>query len=324
MDLENPPLPYELFRDFIVKEDMDIIYVPVLFDGDLARQALAYYNREPKRGEPGTNRKASQRRVELYRDDMLAGEWVDLSPQPIMFSVPNAKGKWEQVDGQQRLKALVEASKTNPDIQIVFWVCLNVPLETKPILDLVKPRTGANFLQMEGEVNAGALSSAARLLHCYLHVDYVSGESWRRTRWSNKLQGDVLAAYPGLRQGIVEGQRVKSLMKTHIAAVSWLLICMEYDPFVAAEFMGGLEVGANLDVNDARLRYRNFLLRAASMRRPWEGFELFALTIKAFNAWMLKHPDFKPSFRRNETFPQLLSKSRYEEIKSTMLDLDGV
>lgn len=312
------PDPRELLMDHVIDTDMEMI--PVLVNGELARDILAWYNLPPKPGVRGTNRKPSPIRIKRYRGDMLNGEWFH-SPQPIILSEPNADGKVEQSDGQQRLMSLVEASKEDPNIALPFWFCINSPLRNKIILDTGKPKTPADFLRMEGETNANPLAYAAKLLYCWHNIEYTSPDVWKSARFSSQMQEETLQKHPGLRQGIALAMDLRSLVRPYITAVIWYLIDQEYDAFKAAEFINGLETGANLGVSDARLRFRNFLSRAAANRRKWEGYEQFALMIKAFNAWMLKDPDFNPTFRKNEKFPRLLQKQQWEEMTET-LELD--
>lgn len=318
MKTQNPkpaPDPKVLLAGHIIDTQMEMI--PVLVDAELARDVLAWFNLPPKPGQKGTNRKPSQLRIKRYTGDMNNGEWYH-SPQPIVLSEPNAEGKVEQSDGQQRLMSLVEASKTNPDIALPFWFCINSPLANKVIIDTGKPKSHADFLRMEGETNADKLAHAAKLLYCWENIPYTAADAWRGARFSSQMQEEILAKHPGLRQGITMALDLKSLVRPYITAVTWYIIDQEYDAFKAAEFINGLEKGANLDVNDARLRFRNFLSRAAINHRPWAGYEQFALMIKAFNAWMLKDQDFKPTFRKNEKFPMLLTRQRWERITETL------
>lgn len=312
------PDPKTLLMDHIIDTDMEMI--PVLVDGELARDILAWFNLPPKPGKKGTNRKPSPIRIKRYTGDMNNGEWFH-SPQPIILSEPNAQGKVEQSDGQQRLMSLVEASKTNPDIALPFWFCINSPLSNKLVLDTGKPKSSADFLRMEGEANANPLAYAAKLLHCWHNIPYTSADAWRAARFSSQMQEELLAKHPGLRQGVTIAMDLRSLVRPQITAVAWYLIDQEYDAFKAAEFINGLETGADLGINDARLRFRNFLARAAVNHRKWEGYEQLALMVKAFNAWMLKDEDFTPTFKKNEKFPVLLTHSKWKEITET-LDAD--
>lgn len=297
--------PYEMIQDKVFKTDM--FFVSALVNGEMARDLVAAFNREPEAGKQATNRKASKIKIQQYADQMLAGEWF-LNPQPIVFSEPNADNEYEQEDGQQRLKAVILASLTVPDIEIPFVFCIDAPLAAKMVIDQGKPRLPSDWLRMMGEVNASPLSHALKLLYCYLEVPYESLDSWRKVRFSNQQQALFLREHPGLRQGLTIARDSRMLLQQYIGAVTWYLAAQEYDPFVASEFMNGLEKGVNLTEHDARWRFREFLARRKYQHHKWDGYEQFALTIKAFNAWMVKNPDFKPIFRRSDRFPKIISK----------------
>lgn len=305
------PSPYDVFKSNILSTDMELYVVVV--DEPMARTLLELYNREPKPGEKGTNRKASQVRINEYCATMLADEWV-LSPQPLIFSVKNKAGIEEQEDGQQRLKALIQAARTRPDIAIPFTIIIEAPLEANMVLDRGKPRSLGDYLKMNGETYADNLSNTSKLVYAYFEVDYTGPDSWRKLRYSNQMQAAYLAEHPGLRQALTIARDIRMKLPQPTAAACWYIFSQEYGPFVASEFLQGLEKGLHMSGDDSRYRLREYLSRQKELRRKWEPFERLALCIKAANAWLIGDEDFKPYFRSNERFPQLWSREKVNEL----------
>lgn len=301
--MEERKSPLEVIKPGIFETGMRFFTVWV--DEDMARDLLLF-NREPVPGKGGTNRKASKIRIALYKSRMLGGEW-DLSPQPLIFTEPHdgEYGSEEQSDGQQRLKALIEACRERPGLRLPFTICIDAPITAKWLLDSGKTRQPGDYLRMDGETNSAQLSYALRLLYCVLNVRYEAPHSWRTFSLSSTAQRQFLDAHSEIRNGLKLGLDCKLVLPPYIAAVVYYLIQEEYDAFKAAEFLNGLEKGLHMSAGDARWKVREFLSRRARDEKRRDPLELYAWTLMAANAWLRKDQDWKvPAKIRN--MPRLI------------------
>lgn len=299
-----PPEELVLRGDLV---DTPMRYVTLLVDAELARDLLQW-NQEPEVGKAGTNRKASEIKINEYAATMLADEWL-VNPHPVVFS----EAGWQE-DGQQRLKALVKAAQVRPDIRIPLTVCVKAPDASRMVMDLGKRRTPSDFLKMAGQTNTNVLAAALKMVYCYDNVPRTSPEAWRKTRWTPTLQAEVLAAHPMLREGIKVASRSRHLLTVVPGSVLWYLIyrAMEDGGEKATWFFRGLEKGVNPDEVDSRYLYREGLARASVVHRDWDSTDLLGIGIKAFNIWAVGggSDGFVFSLRKNERFPKIISKAQ--------------
>lgn len=298
--------PYEIIKPGVF--DTPMSYYTILADANMARDLLMY-NIEPVAGKEGTNRKASKVRIEEYRDKMLADRW-HLNPQPIIFSEMGPDGELQmQTDGQQRLKAVVEADKIRPGILVPLVVCVDAPVESRHVVDQGKARTAADFFRMYGEKNSKPVSDATKMLYCVLNVPFQTISLWRNRKVTPEELREFLAQHEALRQGIDIARDTKTLIQTYVGGVTWYLMWREYGPYVASEFMNGLEKGLHMDGADPRYKLRELLSRRKMEGYSWDGFEQLALLIAAANAWLHKLDRWDPKRAFNKMmavkFPQL-------------------
>lgn len=253
----------------------------------------------PQAGLSGANRKASDRVVAEYAQEMLAGRWV-LSHQGLAF---NSRGVL--VDGGHRLRAVVLAAETNPDIVVPFLVSFNVPEEATMAMDVGKRRLPNDFLTMEGETNTTALAGVIRMALCYDYVPYSGPESWTRYRVTPAVQGDYLDKHPELRDALNEAANLRRLFKVS-AIGGFIYLAKRERPDVDVDaFLDGLRYGANLEKNDPALVLRDLMLNTRKANRRLEAPEELAVLIKAFNRWVRNEPYEMLHFRSNEQFPRI-------------------
>jgi len=285
------------------KYDTNMTYHVVWVDGDLARDMLQW-NQEPQHGKAGTNRKASDKKVAEYAAAMLGEEWR-VNPQPVVYS----EAGWQE-DGQQRLKAVVLASKTKPDIRVPLTICVNAPDASRLVIDLGKRRTAADFLQMAGHAQTINLAAALKMLWCYDNVAHVDSNAWRRVRWTPHLQAEMIEKNPMVKEGLRVAAKSAHLYSRTPASVLWYLAyrAMGDGGELANWFMRGLEKGVDPDVVDARYLMREGLARAQSVHRTRDSDELLGIGIKAFNAWATgSSDDYQFGLRKTERFPKIIS-----------------
>lgn len=305
--------PYEIIRRGIF--DTNMRYFTVMADAEMARDLLGY-NIPPSRDKGGTNRSPSKVKIAEYTGKMTGGEWY-LNPQPLIFLEANEQGIVEQGDGQQRLMGLIAASQTNPDLRIPLVVCVDAPPISKMVVDQGKPRQLADWLKMAGKPNSAQLSYAIKMLRAIKEQQpFVSVPMWRNAKLTPTEQAAFLDKHPRLEQGLSIAKDCKSLAMQYVVAVVWYLLAEEYDAFKAAEFLNGLEKGANLGIDDPRLKLREYLSKMRYERYPWDGFEQLGVLITAVNAWLTGNERYKASGSftlRNKRFPELIPSARLPE-----------
>lgn len=294
--------PFSIVRDFVVKSDM--FFVEAEIGGDQARDLLLH-NKEPEEGTDATNRQASPALIKKYKLLMLSDQW-DRNPQPIVLSeiVPGVYEVSELNDGQQRLKALVEASVEDPDIRVTFTFCFNAPRDSMWVIDQGKKRLPADFVRMAGHKHARDLSSAVRMLYAVETLPFQSIGLWRKAELTPKFYSEFLKAHMPLKQGLDESLKLKmdgkSLVMPHVGAVLWYLMRDEYKVDKTTEFFNGLATGARMDMDDPRKVTREFLAVQWRSKYKWDGFEQLAVLIACANSWLLGI-DFAPKSAFNRT-----------------------
>lgn len=302
--------PFSIVKDSII--EMDMFYVPVLINGDQARDLLLY-NREPAPGTVATNRKASPGTVKNYSLTQLSGDWY-LNPHAICFSEPDENGVVELIDGQQRLKAVVLASQTNPELTVPFTLCFKSPKAAKMFFDQGKRRSPGDFLRMDGEVNANQLSNAVRMLYAMEKLrPFKSIGLWRKAKLTSVTQQEFLGGHPNLRQSLQFSRDTKGLVMPHVGAVLFYLVEQEFGVWRAKALFSALGSGANMDTDDPRLKVREFIAMKAREKPPykWDGFEQLAVLIAATNAWLIGQRNFvaKHAFSKLSTaYPELFTR----------------
>lgn len=268
-------------------------------DAELAAEFLSN-EKAPEVGVKGTNRKASAAIVAEYAAAMLRpGEWK-LNHQGIAFDEEGTL-----IDGGHRLRAVIKASETRPDLKVKFFVSFGVPADSVSTMDIGKRRLPSDFLTMHGEVNATSLSGVLRAAYCYFHVPWNGVESWTRYRLTPQPQMEFLDKNPLLRDAVYEGFALKRILKQSAGGAFWFLAKTIRPDVDVQDFVVGLRSGANLEKGNPILTLRELLLNARDARRMYEVPEELALTIKAFNRWMAGGRYESLAFRYDEQFPRI-------------------
>lgn len=311
--------PFDIIRNAELV-DSTMQYYVVMVDAELARNLLVY-NVEPGRGLVGTNRKASQVRIDTYRSAMGEGEWR-INPHAVVISGPNAAGIYALTDGQQRLKAVIEADKKQPGIRVPLVVCLYAPPESMDVMDQGKAKLPADFLKMHGIANGTLVSSALRIVYLYDEVPFDSPHSWQKTRLSVSKYLQLNGKYEGMNQAVLEASVARKTLSPSLGAALWYLMKREYGPFVASKFFEGIKFESSVTsgpLKDLRLFLGNKRLDG----HVWEPVHLLALLIVMANAWINGNDraDPKKIFRAppKTMFPRLISGADVTEERLRLL-----
>lgn len=268
---------------------------------DIAREYLSK-EKTPEAGVKGTNRKHGARTVAEYAAAMLRGEW-ELTHQGIGF---NKRG--ELVDGGHRLRAIILASQTKPDIAIKLAVTTGLSDTAMVTMDIGRRRVPADFLRMLGKTNTASLGGVIRLVYCYDNVGWTSTEGWSRHRITPRMQEDFLLQNPGLEEAIEATANVKRLFKTSAVGAFWFLARRERPDVDVDAFLEQLRTGEMLEKGDPALTLRELMLNTRAALRRFEGSQELALLIKAFNKWIAGEQSRMLAFRVDELYPRIAAK----------------
>lgn len=289
MDARDPrnQHPSDFVKECAIETDM--YYAPVWVTGDIAKDLLLY-NKLPEVGNSSTNRKPSPVVISDYAALMLQDEWY-LSPQPIIFAEKDLDKLTpddfeELIDGQQRLMGVIQAALVRSDIRVPFVLCFDAPSKAKWVLDMNKKRSPGDFMRMSGEKDPGYLAKAVKLLYAVEKLrPFKSVSLWRAVKLAPAQQSAFMDEHPALRQGLEIARKTKTLFPAHIGAVLFYLVHKEFGVYRAMELFRGLETGADMGIDDARRKVREFISVKGKTHR-WDGFEMLALLIAATNAWL--------------------------------------
>lgn len=284
----------------------------ILVDAALAAEMLKH-NKEHQAGAIGTNRPISSMNVKRYADEMRAGRWK-LTHQGIAFDTDG----WLK-DGQHRLKAIVVAGNTHPDIAIPVMVTYGVDEETFQYIDNGMKRKLADSLAVRGITSSIAVTSAAKLFYCYMNVPYENIHSWASGRidgFTAPVLHDMVLKYPAIREGVAlcQAKLFRQIGNLTALATAYALFT-EFRPDTdSAGFMHKLQSGLGWQERGEPI----FELRKrlqARLRKPSSSTERvtqFALLIKTYNKWVAGEEIHALSFDSGgkDSFPRLIMKDK--------------
>jgi hypothetical protein len=138
------------------------------------------------------NRSPIPRQIELIAEQISEGKWK-VTGETVKFSAPDGDGKIVLLDGQNRLAAIIKAGQA-----IQSFVARNVPVDTRPVIDTGRSRSGAHVLSAAGYSNVFMLGSAARYLWMIEH------RSLSERPLTNQQILDTVVKYKDLSRFILE------------------------------------------------------------------------------------------------------------------------
>src|SRR5688572_29619488 len=141
-------------------------------------QALLEHNVRPEIGKAGTNRPQVTGAVAELLKDILGANWM-FNHQGIAFDVDG-----KLIDGQHRLEAIVRADKVSPGIMVPIMITWNLPPQSNEKIDLVRRRSPATFLAMDGKASSSRLSTILKLIWLYETANFDEAPSkahWGQT-----------------------------------------------------------------------------------------------------------------------------------------------
>lgn len=214
------------------------------------------------------NRKLSSNAVANFARDMANGSW-SFNGEPVIIA-----GDGLLNDGQHRCAAVVESNTT---VRVVLVI--GTARESRLTLDQGRNRLSADYLSMNGYVDAAALAAAGGYLWQYQNHGRLS-----RQRPMRPTKGEVLAivdATPGLVRSLAAIPTKNSDIaggRATLAFCHWLF-SMRTTTEEATAFIEKLTGGAGLLARDPILYARNRLSVERGRMGPNEKAELI------FRAW---------------------------------------
>lgn len=236
--------------------------------------------------------------VRSYARDMLAGEW-GATGEAIKFA---KSGK--MLDGQHRLRAVVEAGESDPDIAVTFLTVYGLDDSTQKLLDTGRRRSQADALQLEGVRNASQVAAAGRLVIRYDEHEMSMAATGRRAAVTNAAMFEWLEQHPEFEPFV--GQHISQVRRTELPpgplmAAYWIL--SRRDPYKAGAFITELitleDQGAGSPV--LALHRANRSIKAT--RQRMFGNQWLAMILKAWNKYRAGESAGLIRVRMNEKFP---------------------
>ncbi len=245
------------------------------------------------------NRRLSKAVTAKYTDAMRRSEWKE-THQGLAFDTEG----W-LLDGQHRLQAIANAG-----VVLKLWVFPNMPRDIFDTLDVGRRRLASHLLSVP---NAAVLSSAVRFIAV---ADGIKEPRSANVAYAELTNTETLelvqkAGYR-LEQAARTAMRLRNgarMTPSPTAAVIYQALCSSEDISTELdEFVEGMVTGANLERDDPRLRLRNAFTanaqsRAAALRTPSHPY---ALTVKAWNAYLMRKPLQALVWRGTEDIPRVL------------------
>lgn len=216
-----------------------------------------------------TNRTISQNTINQYAADMEAGDW-EFTGQPIIF---DNDGRLS--DGQHRLTAQVKAG-----VVVNWMVITGVKPGTQDYIDIGRPRTVANQLQIKGFTQSHAVAAVARLDLIYSGILSPSKPAIRE-----RAEKDLDAFTKSGRIGRSVAQVLGGSSAAYSLAHYRMSLLDESD---ADTFYDSLFTGANLSLTSPILVARQYIARTCKgTAKGWNDSVRVNFVDYQFKAWNL-------------------------------------
>lgn len=240
------------------------------------------------------NRKISQRQVNFYYKQMVAGEW-GATGDTIKIS---SEGRL--LDGQHRLHALIRYD--NP---IEMFIAEGVDPELFPMIDTGKPRTASDVLSSSGVGRPTNLASTAKHIMIY-DEDQLGKAKHKDAAPSHKRILDFVRANPELEQ-IVEyassiNNKFKFMPLYMLATLYWIISHKNHAK--AHEFMSQYGSGIGLSEDSPVRLLRERLMMDTVQKKKLSTRDKAALFIMSWNLFITGKTQSHLRLQKNYTFPK--------------------
>lgn len=251
-------------------------------DAEMAEFLLSF-NKEHEQGVAGTNRKASNLKIDEWAYMMVAGEWI-LIHQGIAFSKSG-----ELIDGQHRLKAVLRANELTPGIKVKFVIAVGCDRDTYKVIDQGMRRRLSDLLTSQGIMSATRMASALKLLYCYENIHYINSVSWHKPiGFTPNAMEQTLREWPEIHEGTIKAQALARIANQTAMAVGYAL-ALRYRPDLDIDAFFQILIdgtGEGVGKGNPPFELRETLIRVAkSSATSSNRVHQLGLFIKAFNRW---------------------------------------
>lgn len=213
------------------------------------------------------NRTISKLAVDQYASDM-AHDWP-FTGQPIVF---DSNGHLS--DGQHRLTAQVKAG-----VVIEWLVVTGVEPSAQDYIDIGRPRTVANQLQIKGVTFSNAIAAVSRMLLVY------GGE---RNPSKPMIREYAEKEAEALREAGHVGRSVAQVIRGSSAAYGAAYLTLSrLDSDAASDFFDSLQTGADLSLTSPILIARTYIARTQQNARSMDDSARVAFINYLYKTWNL-------------------------------------
>jgi hypothetical protein len=226
-------------------------------------------------GQVKKNRLVRQSKVNQYARAMASNGWRETRGDPISFDTEGVL-----LDGQHRMWAVTESN-----IPILFRVDRGLPPDDLYVIDVGRSRSLKQFLQIDGEHNAGVLSSAITLLMAYEETGVLDRKTLSITPSIQEAMRFFHDRAPNLRVSTKGAGPLQRLLKGggRWAVLHYILNSIAPDD--AGDFFQKVLTGEDMKASHPILMLRKRLLENTGLFHKLPEIEYCALVIKTWNAY---------------------------------------
>ncbi|HET7443130.1 MAG TPA: hypothetical protein VFJ57_00580 [Solirubrobacterales bacterium] len=250
------------------------------------------------------NRSMRQDYVRKLAAAMERGEWRE-NGEPIQIAEDGTL-----LNGQHRLHAVVKSGVTVP-----FLVIRGLPVVSQATMDAGLRRNLSDVLALHGENETANLAAMLAMLYRYRNGHRLNNSGSTAPTSQEALA--LLADEPGIKEGLPLARQVLRDTGLRISVTAVLIYLFdEADPGQGTRFFEGICQPDGLSSGNPIVALRSILER--DQRDPTyrlTSYVLFAMVIKAFNAWREGRDVFVLAFKpgTREAFPKILEPAPVEE-----------
>lgn len=232
------------------------------------------------------NRSLNKDHVERLAKEIKEGRWKINGD---MIRIGNSG---RILDGQHRLNAVIKSGRT-----IQTWMMEGLDDDIFDTIDVGKKRSGGDTLASLGEEHPFRLAAALALVD-----KYMTGRVLSYTLYSNGEIKELAEKYPLVRDAIVSKTNGKGILPPAVIDACNYLFSQK-DPKAASEFIDRVLKGHGLEEWDpAYILRERLVMNTVSKSKLKRGY-IFALCIKAWNAYRSGRKMRCLRVRENEDFP---------------------
>lgn len=252
------------------------------------------------------NRKEKDLQIATIMGAIVREEWMLNGEAVVLSTVDPETGRPRLLDGQNRLRAIEEAAKLDPEVALPILVIRGIDPDALYTMDGVVKRSVADALHLEGYSNQTNLAAAINLVHCW-----ELGENALRSKSRHRMTAPQAVAFIKQRDDVVaavrEAERIHRKMvglapQSLVAACWWRFD--QIDGTDCADFFAALSTGENLKSGDPVYALRRLLTRNYQSTTRRAPLVLHAWIIKAWNYYRAGQKVDQIAWRSSEPFPE--------------------